>query len=126
MIGCGSQIISNVVMGSVGTEVSTGAVVSLTSPRPFFRSNLRRFGLGLSRFCSISCSFVDVGASTVLAGCSGCIGCATGWKGCGSSSHSVVANPDNCRFADHGGGIGLLGWGAGRPRGGNNIVSIVV
>ena len=122
MISCGSRIISNVVMCSIGAEVSTGVAVFLTSPWPSFRSNLRRFGLGLSRFCSVSCSFVVVGASIVFVGCSGCIGCATGWEGCGSSSHSVVANSDNYRFVDRGGGVGLLGGGAGRPRGGNNIV----
>ena len=117
MIGYGSRIISNVVMGFVGAEALTGAVVSLTSPRPSFRSNLHRFGLGLSWCCSICCSFV---ASSTLVGCSGCVVCIMGWEGCGSSSHSMFASSPNRRFADRGGGVGLLDCGAGRPQGGNN------
>ena len=118
MIGRSSRMISNVVTGSVGAEVSTGPVVSLTSPRPSFRSNLRRFSHGLSWCYSVCCSFV---ASSTLAGCSSCVVCIMGWEGCGSS-HSVFASSANRRFADRGGSVGLLDCGADRPRGGNSIV----
>ena len=43
-------------------------------------------------------------------------------EGFGSSSHSVVASSGSGRFAERGGGVGLLDSGAGSPRGGNNIV----
>ena len=122
MMGCDSRIISNVVVGSVGADVSVGVVVSLTSLCPSLRSSRRCLGLGLPWVCSCSYSFVVDCVSTFLAGCFVCVGCSEAVEGCGSSSHSMLANSANRRFADRGGSVGLLGYGAARPRGGNIIV----
>ena len=118
MISLGSCIALNVVEGSDAMGWSRLVAVSLTSPRPSFLSSRRRFGLGLPYRCSTSYSCV---APSLFTDRSSCGFCMMGWERCDSSSHSMVANSGNRHFADCG-GMGLLGCGAGRLRGGNSIV----
>ena len=116
---------SNVFVGSVGAEFSIGVALSFTSPRPFFRSSLRRLGLGLPRFDSRSFYpfvFCASPESTQLSCRIACRGASSMVERFRSSSHSVVARSANSYFADHGGGIGLLVSEARRPRGGNSTI----